>query len=315
MPKVSVVIPTHNRAALLQRAVRSVLIQTMEDLEVLVADDASQDATAEVVRSFGDHRIKYLRHDDNRGVSAARNTALAHAAGEYIAFLDDDDEWLPDKLRLQVERMEQVSSAVGAICCGHYEVDTATLRVRAEVIPTLRGRVFEEMLVRGSFNHTSTIVVRADCFRQVGVFDSALRYGEDLDMWLRMAKVFDFDYVPRPLVKLYFQANGLSQNYGAIVSGGERHLQMYRDFYARHPKLYSRRLHRLGTFTCFTGDLKRGRTLFCAAVRENPLSLRNYVSLFLTFGGAGVFNGTYQAKRHLDDLLGRTLPAGAFGGG
>src|SRR4029453_1391166 len=107
MPKVSVVIPTHNRADLLDRAVRSALAQTHADLEVLIADDASSDGTGEVVARIGAARGKYFRHDGNRGVAAARNTAITNATGEFIAFLDDDDEWLPEKLRIQLDRFQQ----------------------------------------------------------------------------------------------------------------------------------------------------------------------------------------------------------------
>src|SRR5581483_7703419 len=106
MPKVSVVVSTHNRAELLHAAIASVLSQSFQDFEILVVDDHSQDHTAQVVQRFRDGRIKYLRHETRRGGAAARNTGIQNSSGEYIAFLDDDDEWLPEKLETQVALFE-----------------------------------------------------------------------------------------------------------------------------------------------------------------------------------------------------------------
>jgi len=97
-PTVSVIIPTYNRAHLLDRAIRSVLDQTYQDFELIVVDDGSSDPTAEVIATFADPRIYYLRHEKNRGAAAARNTGIEASQGDYVAFLDSDCEWLPKKL-------------------------------------------------------------------------------------------------------------------------------------------------------------------------------------------------------------------------
>ena len=118
LPKVSVVIPTHDRAHLVGRAIRSVLAQTFQDFEIIVVDDCSVDNTKEVVQSLADSRIRYLRHEINRGGSAARNTGIGAARGEWIAFLDSDDEWLPKKLEKQLEMGYTTDlSNVGAVIC------------------------------------------------------------------------------------------------------------------------------------------------------------------------------------------------------
>src|SRR5262245_46961170 len=105
MPKVSVIIPTHNRADFLRDAIFSVLNQTFQDFEIIVVDDASTDNTSEVIGAFNDERIRYLRHDTNKGGSAARNTGILNSQCDYIAFLDDDDQWLPEKLAKQVDTL------------------------------------------------------------------------------------------------------------------------------------------------------------------------------------------------------------------
>ena len=115
MPAVSVIIPTYNRAEFLRLAITSVLNQTFQDFEIIVVDDASEDHTHEVMNNLNDKRIKYIRHEVNKRVSAARNTGVLHSSGDYIAFLDDDDEWLPSKLQRQVALLEDSTSTCGGV--------------------------------------------------------------------------------------------------------------------------------------------------------------------------------------------------------
>jgi len=298
-PRVSVIIPTFNRATLLRRAIGSALCQTVSDVELVVADDASTDHTAETVRSFHDQRIVFLRHSVNQGVAAARNTAIANARGEYVAFLDDDDEWLPDKLRLQLRQFEGADAGVALVCSGNYEVDTATNRILAEITPALRGQVFDQLLTRGSFNRTSTVVVRARCLEAVGPFDPALKYGEDFDLWLRLARHYDFDFVTAPLVKVYLQPDGLTQNYEAIISGAEVLFRKHRALFEQHPRSYSRGLHRLGTYYCFNGNVKKGRELFLSACAKDWLATRSYACAALSLLGPRAFKHGYAVRERL----------------
>lgn len=110
-PKVSVIIPTYNRAHLIGRAIKSVLNQTYKDFEIIIVDDGSTDKTEEVVKDFKDERVRYIRREKNKGGSAARNTGIKAARGEYIAFQDSDDEWLPEKLEKQMKAFEAMAMA------------------------------------------------------------------------------------------------------------------------------------------------------------------------------------------------------------
>ena len=114
-PTISVIIPTYNRAHLIGKAVKSVLSQTYQDFEIIVVDDGSTDNTEEIVKSFTDYKIYYICHKHNRGASAARNTGIKASRGEYIAFLDSHDEWLPEKLDKQIKTFNSESSEVGVV--------------------------------------------------------------------------------------------------------------------------------------------------------------------------------------------------------
>ena len=111
-PLVTVIIPTYNRANQISRAIHSVQAQSYKHWELLIVDDASNDDTAKIISNIADSRIQYIRHETNQGAAAARNTALAQAKGEYIAFLDSDDEWIPAKLEKQVIYFEQLPASV-----------------------------------------------------------------------------------------------------------------------------------------------------------------------------------------------------------
>jgi glycosyltransferase involved in cell wall biosynthesis len=309
MPKVSVVIPTYNRAGLLKRAVNSVLSQTFADLEVLIVDDRSPDDTAAVVEMIDDSRVRYFRHPTNRGVSASRNTALSHATGKFVAFLDDDDEWLPDKLSMQLGRLERAGKHVGLICSGYHEIEYGTGRVLCAVTPHLRGWVFEDLLRQGYYNHTSSIVARIDCFDQVGAFDLAYDWGEDFDMWLRIAQAFEFDFVEAPLMRFHLLPGGLTRNFRAEIKGTHAHLSKYQSFFERHPRILNARLHRLASCYCFVGDTKQARRIFCQAIAQHPLAGKTYLAALLSLTGPEGVRLGYATKAAVADmaqsLLGR----------
>lgn len=203
---VSVIIPTHNRAGLLPRAIRSVLAQTYANLECIIVDDASTDNTPQVVRQFADERLVYLRHETNRHVSAARNTGLAQAKGDFIAFLDDDDEWLPTKLEKQISLLQQALPSVGLIHCWMDYYNSKGELVKAHH-PTSRGNVFARLLAAHSIGGTPTFLIRREVLETVGGFDESLPVGNDHDFACRISHHYEVDVVPEALVRVYLDHN------------------------------------------------------------------------------------------------------------
>lgn len=190
-PEVSVIIPTYKRAHLVKRAIQSVLRQTFKSFEILVVDDGSADNTKSVVEAIGDERIRYIRHDVNKGLPATRNTGIAAAKGSFIAFLDDDDQWKETKLERQLEAIRKYD----AVLCGY----TSTRNRRN---PRYRRTVVDsEVLRRGNIFAPSGLLARASVFDELR-FDAELPrgIGEDWDMYIRMSQKYRIGYLEEPLM-------------------------------------------------------------------------------------------------------------------
>lgn len=289
MPKVSVIIPTYNRATFLQAAVESVLRQTFQDFEVIVVDDASRDRTAEVIESFTDARIRYIRHDINKGQGVTRNAGIKHASGEYIALLDDDDEWLPEKLEKQVRLLESRPDDVGMVYTGFRKIDASTGKVIAEVIPEKRGYIFREMCMRNWIGTCSTVLVRRSCLEAAGWFDEGLASGADYDLWLRISRDFEIACIREPLVLYAVHDGSISTSYEARIRGIEGQLRKHAVWFANDSKNYSRRYFYLGMLYCCKGDLLKGRQAFLKAIQLYPYEIRHYYYLCLSLLGADSF--------------------------
>jgi glycosyltransferase involved in cell wall biosynthesis len=207
MPAVSVIIPTFNRSEFLRSAIATVLGQTFEDFELLVIDNGSTDNTRQVVTSIDDKRIKYLRIAVNDGVSPARNLGINNSDGKYVAFLDDDDEWLSRKLERQVSILENRPSKVGGVYTGCIVIDRTTGRTVREIMPQKRGDLFNDLCITNYVGTASTVLLSRECLNKVGLFDENLRYAEEYDLWIRVARQFHFECIQEPLVRYSFHTN------------------------------------------------------------------------------------------------------------
>jgi glycosyltransferase involved in cell wall biosynthesis len=195
-PLVSVIIPTYNRAALVQEALASVQAQTYRDYEIVVVDDGSTDDTREVL--CANREIRVLRHPHRRGVSAARNTGISAARGPWLAFLDSDDLWLPDKLARQ---MAYLTTRPNLRLC---QTDETWVRRGVRVNKPLRhrkaaGRIFLPSLWRCMIS-PSAVMVHQQLFQDHGAFDETLPAAEDYDLWLRLTWRYEVGLVEAPLV-------------------------------------------------------------------------------------------------------------------
>lgn len=180
---VSVIIPTRNRAAYLNHAIASVYAQSYKNFEIIVIDDGSQDNTKDIVRTF-DQRLSYL-FQKHAGVSAARNHGIQEARGEYIALLDDDDLYAPQKLQRNIEYFSRHPEVIW-LCSGFGFINAeGTLLPRAPIIPEKEEVTLHDIALF-AFIHTSSVIVRKRCFEIVGGFPKGSKVSEDYHMWAKL---------------------------------------------------------------------------------------------------------------------------------
>jgi glycosyltransferase involved in cell wall biosynthesis len=212
-PKVSVIIPCYNYADFLKICLESVLNQTFQDFEVIIVDDASTDYTAEIVLSYKDHRIKYIRHERNLGPSAAFNTGINLSQGKYIAIIGADDIMKPENLSEKVKILENYPE-IGLVHSNAEIIDETGQVIglaRKLIAPNkveIEKKLFDRLLY-GNFIIASSVVARRDCYQKVGAYDTNLRHAEDWDMWLRLAYHYDFGYINSPLIQYRFHRKSL----------------------------------------------------------------------------------------------------------
>ena len=290
-PTISIIIPTFNRADCIGAAISSVLNQTFQDFEIFVVDDGSNDNTQEVVCGFNDSRIKYQRQKKNTGCAGSRNIAVRNSSAKYIAFLDDDDEWLPEKLQRQASFLETSSPEVGGVHTGCFLVEKDSGRMKA----TSDGGNGDAQMWRNNIA-TSSLLVRRECFSRVGFFDETMLCASDYDMWIRISKVFRFGYIDTPLVKYYIHQNKLSKNYGKLIGGREILLNKHRSFFATNTRVYSRHYLQLGVLYCYYGNMPKGRRAFLTAIYLYPFEIRNYFNLCLSLASAQNFRRVKDFK-------------------
>ncbi len=276
-PTVSVIVPTYNRAHLLGRALQSILNQTYKDFEVIVADDGSTDKTDEVIRSFSALDIRYIRHEKNKGEAAARNTGVLAAKGEFIAFLDSDDEWLPEKLEKQMAVFQYHSPRVGIVYSNMCEIERNGKR-RIWKSPTFMpedGRFYRRALNYQVYGiGIGSSIVRKACFEKVGIFDERLSYYVDFDFFIRLSKEFCFYHIKEPLMNYYVTDDSFRWVTSAHIGSREVILENYLDDIKRNQKTLSLHYWKMGRFLCIHNEVRRARPYLFKAIKAYPLNFK-----------------------------------------
>lgn len=212
-PVVSVIIPTYNRINTLPASVESVLNQTYGSLEVIIVDDGSDDGTEEYVRGFTDSRVRYIKNIENEGPSAARNLGVSLAEGEYVAFQDSDDRWLPEKLEKQMRLLLDPENDFGMVYCEitryHCDRERGVVPSRNISFDYKQGLIFKTLLLLPLIS-TQTIVAGRQDFINAGGFNEDLNTFEDYEFTLRFSQSHEIGFVGEPLVKAYDSADSVN---------------------------------------------------------------------------------------------------------
>lgn len=297
-PLVTVVIPAFNRAGSIGRAIRSVLAQTYGNLEIIVVDDCSTDDTLKEAEGFGDSRVRCIRHEKNLGGSAARNTGLKGARGEFTAFLDSDDEWFPEKLSRQVEVFGASGSLeLGVVYTGWRWILEKEARTVNVMMPTARGDLFEALLFDDCVGSNSTPLIRTEVLKAVGGFDPDLPARQDWDLWLRLSTRCRFDFVPEVMVNYYVHGKSISSDADSKIKGTEMVLEKNAGEFAGRPRLLARHYTLLAVLNLLEGNPATGRSYIFRCLRLDPANWRALICLGLSFSGRSVVRAFFRGLR------------------
>lgn len=213
-PLVSVVIPTYNGEKTIRRAIGTVLSQTMPDFELIVVDDASKDGTADIVKSINDERIIFIPHSINKGGSAARNTGIRYSKGKFIAFLDDDDEWMKEKLEKQLDVLSQINNEeYGGVCCpilnecdildgtgAHHQTKSTGKSIEGDLREIILMMGYTHLFQTGlCINPGTTLLLKRGAVESIGFFDESFIRHQDLEYPMRVLRRYKIAVTDEPL--------------------------------------------------------------------------------------------------------------------
>lgn len=290
---VSVVLPTYERPDLARRAVESVISQTYTPIELIVVDDHSetpiQGALSDVTTK-GIESVQYVRHPENRGVSAARNTGIEASSGNYIAFLDDDDQWDEQKIKRQVHQFRKSDDTVGLVATG---IKYKSGNMTRSGLPTLRGDVTRELLAGEPFVQTSAVMVRRDPLLKIGGFDEELPSWNDRDLYIRLSRQCKFESVPELLTIRHIE-HGDNQIRHDLEQKRDisypRFESKHRPTAAEYGRQCERRFRASLTLALARSAMQNGyygdaRRFYVRSLRFNPFQTDPYTRLMAVIGG------------------------------
>ena len=310
IPLVSVIIPTYKRSEYIIRAINSVLNQTYKNIEIIVVDDNEFNdkfslATQEKLEEFiTKDQIIYLKHNNNKGVSAARNTGLDKAQGKYIAFLDDDDEFYPDKTKLQLDIFNNSKENVGLVygACLKIDVDNSIEEI---ISPKLNGNVHDVLGV----NHIGTpsmVMVSKIAIEKIKGFDVDLNHKEDIDFYYRLSEFFEFTYTSKIVTKYYLHPGSASKNDYDRLDKMLKFLKKH-EIKMKKPRIrWSELQERLGELYIFNNNRPKAFHAFVLAYINRPLRLIILMKICLIFLGKRIFSfkkNLYKYSRLLKKFL------------
>lgn len=244
---VSAVITTHNREPeIVERALKSIVMQTYPNMEIFVVDDSNEefeyrDAVKSTVEKYSDKSVTYIRHEKCMGACAARNTGLQAAKGEYIAFLDDDDEWKPEKIEKQLTAF--VNDDIALVYCGAEVVNLENNIINTSKVKFRKGRIFDELISGNFIGSTSFPLLRTEALRAINGFDVLMESAQDYDVWLRISEKYEVNYVKDILVTYYIHKGvRISKNLSKRVNGQQRLIDKNIDYLKKYKEIYALRV-------------------------------------------------------------------------
>lgn len=309
----SVVVPTYDRPDRVERAVASVAGQTYDRIELLVVDDCSETPVADALSDDHDRafeRFEVLRHDRNRGGSAARNTGIRASDGDYVALLDDDDRWEPEKVERQVDLFRRRD--VGVVTTGAKVVDEdgqLVRRYRHDDLPDDSVALTKRLLCRNVVGSCSAVMVDRDVVDAVGTFDERFPSWQDLEWYVRLSRHCRFGAVPDPL--LVYRRDAAERVSDDLDALADETYPLFLDEFApvaaEYGPMFERKMrawtaYRVGKQLVMAGRVREGRRFLTRAVGLYPFESSFYVHCLPALGGSPTYEAARRTKRALDRI-------------
>lgn len=249
-PLISVIIPTYNRGRLILESVNSVLNQTYKNIELIVVDDCSTDDTKEIIESIKDFRIKYIKLEKNSGACVARNKGIERATGEFIAFNDSDDLWIPEKINSQLDFLYENNAEI-SFCKMECRTPENNFIHNFPNIEFDRKISYKDLLKYNSAS-TQTIFGKTDCFKEI-IFDATMPRLQDWDEVLRLSQKFSVFYQNKILVHTFFQKDSISTHPEKAVLAMQKIFEKHKDAILSDPAIVESFFKKKASFVCKTG--------------------------------------------------------------
>lgn len=286
---ISVIIPTHNRAHTLSRAIRSVLDQTYNNLEIIVVDDGSTDNTTKVVSEIKDARVKYVKLPENKGAAAARNEGIRQLTGEYISFLDSDDQWMPEKLELSLNVFRNNKESNIGLVYTNGRLIKQGKQAKFFISPKNSGIVYSSKQRAKNIFPTSPAspgtpfwVLSKKALVRTGFFDEKIKNWEDVDFFVRLARNFDIYFLNLSLVMIYEQLQHLGAVNLETIKSKNYFFEKYKNEIVKDKRNFYRFTQKMARDWLFVGDKKFARKYFWKALKIKPYRLELIVKALAT---------------------------------
>ena len=307
-PLVSVIIPTYKRPKYLTRAINSVLNQTYQNIEIIIIDDNNEEdefrkLTQNVLKKFIiEKKIIYIEHKYNKGVAAARNTGIKKSNGEFISFLDDDDEYLPAKTESQLKIFKDTKDKIGLVYGAFIRKDLI-LNKENLIEPRIKGNV-NSIMGLNKIGSPSIVMCTKSAINKIGEFDETIPYKDDIDFFYRLSECYNISFTREVVAKYYIHAEA------SVSSSYKNKLLHTQKFIEKHcPKIKKPRIRwselqeSLGTLHVLNDNKKMALIAYARAYLNRPLRLSIIIRICLLFLGKRIFGLKNNIIRYLSSLM------------
>ena len=301
-PLFSIITPTCKRPEFLKRNIRSVLNQTFKDYEHIIVDDAGDLDIPALKNEFGDQRLIFIQNNRSEGAAGAYNAGIIQSRGEFILFLDDDDEYLPHFLERMYSRFSESYKDLGFAWCGISRIkDTSSGEVALFTLswPSSFSNKEDGLVAATSIGNGFGVCIRKKCFDRIGLYDETLKVSEDTDLLFRLAQNFYFQTIPEVLVKIH--QHGMTQltrdeNFRERIVGKEIILERYNEVLRDYPKLFSVHWNAYADLCYKSGLKKKARKAVFSIMKTNPSRILTYADFIAFELTRNNFMNTYFGK-------------------